>query len=68
MSIFDRIAAYADDAQEMVETARRRRLDREPFARIHFRGGSIVELEPGSEASRSLGFAARALLERTRDE
>lgn len=64
-SVFDRIASYADDAQNVV---RRRRLDREPFARIHFRGGSIVELEAGERTTESLQFAASALLERTREE
>ncbi len=57
-----RVSGFADEATSFV---RRRRLDRQPFVRVHFRGGAIVDLAVTQDSGRRVEDAATELLERT---
>lgn len=61
--LLDRVSGYAEEATSFV---RRRRLDRQPFVRVHFRGGAIVDLSVTQAPGRRIHLAATELLERTR--
>jgi hypothetical protein len=56
----DRVSGYADEASAFL---RRRRLTRQPFARVHAPGGRIVALTAETEEGRELYLAASRVLD-----
>ncbi len=56
----DRVSSYADEASAYL---RRRRLTRQPFARIHAPGGRIEACPPDTEQGRELFLAASRVLD-----
>ena len=60
--LFDRLSGYADEAAAFV---RRRRVARQPFARVHYEDGSSVALEE-TEEGRALFLAAARLIDISR--
>lgn len=56
----DRVSGYADEASAYL---RRRRLTRQPFARVHAPGGRIVACTPDTEEGRQLFLAAARVLD-----
>jgi hypothetical protein len=62
--ILDRVSGYADEAAAFL---RRRRLDRQPFARLYYPGGRTVAHAPEAETGRRLFLAAAKVIEAGRD-
>jgi hypothetical protein len=62
--ILDRVAGYADEAAAYL---RRRRLSREPFARVQWPGGRGADFPPETDAGRSLFLAASRLIDVARE-
>ena len=63
-ALLDRVTGYADDASSYL---RRRRLTRQPFARVHAPGGRIVACAPETEEGRELFLAASRVIDAARD-
>jgi hypothetical protein len=61
--LLERVTAYADEAAAYL---RRRRLHRQPFARVHHPGGRVVAHGPDTEAGRALFAAAARLIDAAR--
>ncbi len=61
--LLDRVSGYADEASAFL---RRRRLTRQPFARIHAPGGRIVALTAETDEGRELFLAASRVLDSAR--
>jgi hypothetical protein len=61
--VLDRVSGYADEAAAYL---RRRRSDRRPFARVHARGGRIVDCPPETAAGRELFLAAARVIDAAR--
>ena len=58
-----RVSAYAEEAQAFL---RRRRINRRPFARVHYQGGASAAFDPDTEAGRELFRAAARLIDAAR--
>jgi hypothetical protein len=58
--LIDRVTGYADEAAAFM---RRRRATREPFARVHYRGGRSAGFAPDTEAGRELFRTAARLID-----
>jgi hypothetical protein len=58
--IIDRVSGYADEASAYL---RRRRLTRQPFARIHAPGGRVVSLDADTPEGRELFLTASRVLD-----
>jgi hypothetical protein len=58
--LIDAVSSYADEASAYL---RRRRLTRQPFARVHASGGRIVACEANTEQGRELFLAASRVLD-----
>ncbi len=58
--LLDRIAGYADEAAAYL---RRRRLSRQPFARLYWSGGRSREFPAATKTGRSLFLAASRVIE-----
>jgi hypothetical protein len=58
--LLDRFSGYADEAAAFL---RRRRLTRQPFARVYYPGGRSVGYPADSEEGRGLTEAAKRLIE-----
>ena len=63
--ILDRVAGYADEAAAYL---RRRRMSRQPFARVYWPGGRGADFPPDTEAGRSLFLAASRLIDAAREQ
>ena len=63
--ILDRVAGYADEAAAYL---RRRRMSRQPFARVYWPGGRGADFAPDAEAGRSLFLAASRLIDVAREQ
>ena len=61
--LFDRVTGYADEAGAYL---RRRRTNREPFARVHAAGGRVVAFGTESEPGRELFLAASRVIDAAR--
>ena len=61
--LLERVTAYADEASAYL---RRRRLHRQPFARVHYPGGRVVALDADTEAGRALFAAAAHVIDAAR--
>jgi hypothetical protein len=57
---FDRVSSYADEATAYL---RRRRLTRQPFARVYYSGGRSVGHPAESEEGQALANAAKRLID-----
>jgi hypothetical protein len=55
-----RVTGYADEASAFL---RRRRLTRQPFARVHASGGRIAAVSADTEEGRELYLAASRILD-----
>jgi hypothetical protein len=62
--LLDRVAGYADEAAAYL---RRRRMSRQPFARVYWPGGRGADFEPDTEAGRTLFIAASRLIDVARE-
>jgi hypothetical protein len=62
-ALIDRVSGYADEAAAFL---RRRRLTREPFARVHAPGGRIVDCPADTDAGRALFLAAAKVIDAAR--
>jgi hypothetical protein len=62
-AILDRVSGYADEAAAYL---RRRRLTREPFARVHTRGGGARACAADTPEGRELFLAAARVLDTAR--
>ena len=62
-AILSRVSGYADEAAAFL---RRRRLTRQPFARVWWTGGRGSAVAPETEAGRALFLAAAELIDVTR--
>jgi hypothetical protein len=58
--LLDRVSGYADEAAAYL---RRRRLTRQPFARVYYPGGRSVGYAADSDEGRALREAAKGLIE-----
>jgi hypothetical protein len=58
--LIDRVSGYADEAAAYL---RRRRLTRQPFARVYYPGGRSVGHAADSEQGQALTNAAKDLIE-----
>ena len=58
--LLERIAGYADEAAAYL---RRRRLSRQPFARVYWSGGRSREFPSSTKTGRSLFLSASRLIE-----
>jgi hypothetical protein len=58
--LLDRFSSYADEAAAYL---RRRRLTRQPFARVYYSGGRSVGYTADSDVGRGLTEAAKRLIE-----
>jgi hypothetical protein len=58
--LLDRVSGYADEAAAYL---RRRRLTRQPFARVYYPGGRSVGYAADSDEGRALSEAAKGLIE-----
>lgn len=58
--LLERVSGYADEASAFL---RRRRLTRQPFARVHAPGGRIVAFDAETEEGRELFLAASRVLD-----
>ena len=63
-ALLDRVAGYADEAAAYL---RRRRMSRQPFARVYWPGGRGADFAPDSEAGRTLFIAASRLIDVARE-
>jgi hypothetical protein len=63
-TIRGRMSAYADEA---VGFLRRRRITRQPFARVYFVGGRSASYDSSGEAGRRLFLAAARLIDAARE-
>jgi len=63
-AILDRVAGYADEAAAYL---RRRRMSRQPFARLYWPGGRGADFPPDTEAGRTLFLAASRLIDVARE-
>ena len=59
-AILDRVAGYADEAAAFL---RRRRLTRQPFARVWWTGGRGSAFAPETETGRALFLAAAEMID-----
>jgi hypothetical protein len=59
-TILDRVSGYAEEAAAFL---RRRRMTRQPFARVHYSGGRVVAYPSDAAAGRALFRAAADLIE-----
>jgi len=62
-TILNRVSGYAEEAAAYM---RRRRVTRQPFARVHYRGGRVVAYPSDTEAGRALFRAAADLIDAAR--
>ena len=62
-TIIERVSAYAEEAAAYL---RRRRITRQPFARVHYAGGRSVAYPADTEAGRRLFLAASSLIDLAR--
>lgn len=62
-AIVERVSGYADEASAYL---RRRRLSREPFARVYLPGGASRALAAETEQGRELFLAASRVLDAAR--
>jgi hypothetical protein len=62
-TILGRVSAYAEEATAFL---RRRRITREPFARVYYPGGRSASHPPTSESGRELFRAAAELIDAAR--
>jgi hypothetical protein len=62
-TIIGRVSAYAEEAAAYL---RRRRVTRQPFARVHYAGGRTVSYPPDTESGRRLFLAASSLIDLAR--
>jgi hypothetical protein len=62
--LLDRVAGYADEAAAYL---RRRRMSRQPFARVYWPGGRGADFAPDTEAGRTLFIAASRLIDVARE-
>ena len=63
-ALVDRVSGYADEASAFM---RRRRLTRQPFARLYVPGGGSRRLDSETEAGRELFRAASRVLDAARE-
>jgi hypothetical protein len=63
--LLDRVSGYADEASAYL---RRRRLTRQPFARVYASGGATRSCPPETEAGRELFLAASRVVDAARAE
>jgi hypothetical protein len=61
--LIERVSGYADEASAYL---RRRRLTRQPFARVYASGGRVVACDPETEAGRALFRAASTVIDAAR--
>jgi hypothetical protein len=62
-TILNRVSGYAEEAAAYM---RRRRVTRQPFARVHYAGGRSAAYPPDTEAGRALFRAAADLIDAAR--
>jgi hypothetical protein len=62
-TILNRVSGYAEEAAAFM---RRRRMTRQPFARVHYSGGRVVSYPSDTEAGRALFRAAADLIDAAR--
>ena len=62
--LLDRVAGYADEAAAYL---RRRRMSRQPFARVYWPGGRGADFAPDTETGRTLFIAASRLIDVARE-
>jgi hypothetical protein len=62
--LLDRVAGYADEAAAYL---RRRRMSRQPFARVYWPGGRGADFAPDTEAGRALFIAASRVIDVARE-
>jgi hypothetical protein len=62
-TILNRVSSYAEEAAAFM---RRRRMTRQPFARVHYKGGRVVSYPSDTEAGRALFRAAADLIDAAR--
>ena len=62
-ALIDRVSGYADEASAYL---RRRRLTRQPFARIQVGGGRVISASSETEAGRELFLAASRVIDAAR--
>lgn len=63
-AIADRVSGYADEASAFM---RRRRVSRQPFARVYTPGGGIQRFDADSEEGRELFRAASRIHDASRE-
>lgn len=63
--ILDRVAGYADEAAAYL---RRRRMSRQPFARVYWPGGRGADFPSDTETGRTLFLAASRLIDVAREK
>jgi hypothetical protein len=61
-TLLDRVSGYAEEAAAFL---RRRRMTRQPFARVQYKGGRVVAYPSDTAAGRALFRAAADLTEVT---
>jgi hypothetical protein len=61
--LLDRVSGYADEASAYL---RRRRLTRQPFARVHAPGGRVIACTTETEEGRELFLAASHVIDAAR--
>jgi len=62
-AIIGRVSGYADEASAFL---RRRRLTRQPFARVYAAGGRATSCTPDTEEGRELFLAASRVIDTAR--
>jgi len=62
-TILNRVSGYAEEAAAFM---RRRRMTRQPSARVHYDGGHVVAYPSDTEAGRALFRAAADLIDAAR--
>ena len=62
-ALLDRVSGYADEASAYL---RRRRLTRQPFARVYVAGGRAVAPKADAEEGRELFLAASRVIDAAR--
>lgn len=62
-TLIDRVSGYADEAAAYL---RRRRLNRQPFARVQVTGGRVIACDAATPESRELFTAAASVLDAAR--
>jgi hypothetical protein len=62
-TLIGKVSAYAEEASAYL---RRRRINRKPFARIHYPGGRSVGVGPETDEGRALFRAAADLIDAAR--